>query len=89
MKTLALLVLAGASCTVFASEQGALEGSQQQPKVEQYTYAMDLDIARVVARTPTSHECGVVPAQMTYEDHQGVLHTIEYREMGDGCSNDG
>ena len=31
--------------------------------------------------------CEVVPAQMVYEDSQGKQHTLEYRVMGNGCSN--
>ncbi|MGP5464669.1 DUF2790 domain-containing protein, partial [Pseudomonas helleri] len=29
----------------------------------------------------------VVPARMVYEDSQGIKHTLEYRVMGNGCSN--
>jgi len=25
--------------------------------------------------------------QMTYEDHQGQRHTLQYSVMGNGCSN--
>jgi len=46
---------------------------------------MKLDIARVVATTPTS--CGVMPAQMTYEDSNGDLNILEYRAAGTGCRN--
>ena len=59
----------------------------QQPAVEQYTYATDLDIANVISVTPAADVCDVVPAQMIYEDHQGQRHILEYRVMGNGCSN--
>ena len=59
----------------------------QQPAVEQYTYATDLDIANVISVTPAADVCEVVPAQMIYEDHQGQRHILEYRVMGNGCSN--
>jgi len=31
--------------------------------------------------------CEVVPAQMVYEDSHGMQHPLEYRVMGNGCSN--
>ena len=55
--------------------------------VEHYTYATDLDVAKVISVTPTADVCEVVPAQMIYEDHQGQRHILEYRIMGNGCSN--
>ncbi|MBO4966611.1 MAG: DUF2790 domain-containing protein, partial [Pseudomonas sp.] len=57
------------------------------PVVEHYTYATDLDIAKVISVSPAADVCEVVPAQMTYEDHQGQRHILEYRVMGNGCSN--
>ncbi|MFW5198267.1 DUF2790 domain-containing protein, partial [Pseudomonas aeruginosa] len=52
-----------------------------------YRYGMKLDIARVVATTPTDSSCGVMPAQMTYEDSNGDLNILEYRAAGTGCRN--
>jgi hypothetical protein len=48
---------------------------------------MELDVARVISISNDNHECAVGPAWMTFEDHQGLRHTVEYRQMGDGCSN--
>jgi len=87
MKALALLVISGLSGMVAAAELPAAAGSQGQPAVEQYNYSMHLDIARVVRLDEIPNVCGVVPVQMTYQDHQGELHTIEYSVMGNGCSN--
>jgi hypothetical protein len=46
---------------------------------------MNLDIKRVINLSTIPNVCEVVPATMTYEDHQGQVHTIQYRAMGEGC----
>lgn len=58
-----------------------------QPAVEQYSYSSHLDIAKVIHMDPVPDVCEVVPVQMTYLDHQGQQHVMEYRVMGNGCSN--
>lgn len=83
MKRLIALALIGFSTLAAADELQVA----QQPAVEQYTYATDLDIANVISVTPSADVCDVVPAQMIYEDHQGQRHILEYRVMGNGCSN--
>ncbi len=83
MKRLIALALIGFSTLAAADELQVA----QQPAVEQYTYATDLDIANVISVTPSADVCEVVPAQMIYEDHQGQRHILEYRVMGNGCSN--
>ena len=84
MKRLIALALIGFSTLAAADE---LQVAQQQPAVEHYTYATDLDIAKVISVSPAADVCEVVPAQMIYEDHQGQRHILEYRVMGNGCSN--
>ena len=84
MKTLIALFMAGFSCLSMAAEQVAQ--NQEQAAVEQYNYSTHLDIAKVVSRSEVPDTCGAVPAQMTYEDHQGQRHTVEYQVMGNGCS---
>ncbi|MBG8558752.1 DUF2790 domain-containing protein [Pseudomonas qingdaonensis] len=83
MKTLLALVLVGVSSFALADE---VKTAAAQPLVEQYDYSTNLDIARVISLSTLPNVCEVVPATMTYEDHQGQRHTIEYRAMGDGCS---
>lgn len=83
MKTLLALVLVGVSSFALADE---FKTAAAQPVVEQYDYSTNLDIARVISLSTLPNVCEVVPATMTYEDHQGQRHTIEYRAMGDGCS---
>jgi hypothetical protein len=59
-----------------------------QPAVEQYGYSSHLDIAKVIHLDPVPDDvCAVVPAQMTYLDHQGQEHVMQYSVMGNGCSN--
>ncbi|MEE4461482.1 DUF2790 domain-containing protein [Azotobacter chroococcum] len=87
MKALALLALAGVSCMVVAEEQSTPAHTQESLEVERYEYAMDLDIARVIESPEIPDVCQVVPVQMTYEDHQGKRHVLEYLVMGKGCSN--
>ena len=45
-----------------------------------------MEISTVVSQSEVPDVCGVVPAQMTYIDHQGQQHTMEYQVMGNGCS---
>ncbi|WP_339429934.1 DUF2790 domain-containing protein [Pseudomonas taetrolens] len=83
MKCLIALALIGFSTLAAADKLKVAE----QLEVEHYTYATDLDIAKVISVSPAADVCDVVPAQMTYEDHQGQRHILEYRIMGNGCSN--
>ncbi|MNF71816.1 hypothetical protein D3C84_537750 [compost metagenome] len=80
MKAFALLALAGLSALALAEEPA-------EAAIEQYHYGMKLDIAKVISRSDIPDVCGIVPAYMTYEDHQGNVHRLEYRVFGQGCSN--
>lgn len=86
MKALTLLALAGLTPFVFAAEQ-ADTTARGEPPVEVYTYGMEVDVARVIATTDVSQICGVTPSIMTYEDHQGRVHRLEYRVLGGGCTD--
>jgi len=83
MKALLVLVL-GSLCG--AAMAGEAKDAEQIP-VEQYSYSQHLDIARVISMSEVPIVCEVVPARMTYEDSQGQKHILEYRVMGNGCSN--
>lgn len=67
------------------ARQKAMQARQDAPspaqvaEAKQYTYGMDLDIAEVVAVTPLSTDCGVIPVQMRYKDSFGEEQAIEYR----------
>ena len=83
MKALLILALVGMSSLAFADE---VKTATNQPAVEQYDYSTNPDIKRVISLSTIPNVCEVVPATMTYEDHQGQVHTIQYRAMGEGCS---
>ena len=83
MKQLIALLMAGMATVAMASETT----HPSQPAVEHYSYGSKLDIAKVIHLSTIPKVCEVVPAQMTYEDHQGQRHILEYRIMGNGCSN--
>ncbi|UCL89857.1 DUF2790 domain-containing protein [Pseudomonas sp. HS-18] len=57
----------------------------QIAEAKQYTYGMNLDIAEVVAVTPMSTDCGVVPVQLRYKDSSGEEQAIEYRTERVAC----
>lgn len=84
MKALLVLVLGGL-CSAAMADEVAQAGEQIQ--VEQYNYSQQLDIAHVISMSEVPNVCEVVPARMTYEDSQGHRHILEYRVMGNGCSN--
>lgn len=85
MKALLVLVL-GSVCGAAMADEVANNGAEQIP-VEQYSYSQHLDIAKVISMSEIPNVCEVVPARMTYEDSQGHKHILEYRVMGNGCSN--
>lgn len=86
MKALLIVALVGASSFAFADQATPPASGAQAPVVEQYDYATNLDIKRVISLSTIPNVCEVVPATMTYEDHQGRVHTLQYRAMGEGCS---
>ncbi|MGW8462532.1 DUF2790 domain-containing protein [Pseudomonas sp. CLCA07] len=84
----ALLVLALSSlCATTMADEAPTDVAQQQPAVEQYTYATHLDIAKVVSMSEVPNVCEVVPMKMEYEDSKGQRHILNYSVMGNGCSN--
>lgn len=86
MKVLLALMMAATSGFALATETAEAADAQSQPALEHYSYSSKLDIARVIDQTPIPAVCAVVPRQMTYEDHQGHRHTVEYLVMGNGCT---
>ena len=86
MKALLVLALSSVCLTAMAEEVNT-QAAHPQPAVEQYSYSSELDIAKVISMSEIPNVCEVVPAQMVYEDSQGMKHTLEYRVMGNGCSN--
>lgn len=83
---LMVMALSSFSVAVMAAETTAT-AVNSTPPVEEYTYTTHLDIAKVVSMSEIPNVCKVVPARMTYEDSKGVEHVLEYRVMGNGCTN--
>lgn len=81
MKPLLILALVGMSSLALADEAAPAQALAATP----YTYSTNLDIKRVIHLSTIPNVCAVVPATMTYEDHQGQVHTIGYRVLGEGC----
>ena len=51
-------------------------------------FFVHLDVAKVLSSTDTYGQCGVVPAQLRYLDHQDREHVLDYQVQGTGCAND-
>ncbi|MGC5701302.1 DUF2790 domain-containing protein [Pseudomonas sp. NFXW11] len=84
----ALLVLALSSlCATAMADEIPTDVANQQVAVEEYSYSTDLDIAKVISMSEVPEVCEVVPARMEYEDSKGQRHILQYRVMGNGCSN--
>ncbi|KAA8702310.1 MULTISPECIES: DUF2790 domain-containing protein [Pseudomonas] len=88
MKALLVMALASLCATAALADEIPTDvASQSTAVVEEYTYSTDLDIAKVVSMSSIPNVCEVVPARMEYEDHQGQRHILNYKVMGNGCSN--
>lgn len=86
MKALIVLALSSLCATAMADDL-ATDAANQQAPVEAYTYSSHPDIHKVISTSTIPDVCEVVPAQMVYEDSHGARHIMEYRVMGNGCSN--
>ncbi len=86
-KALALLALAGVSCMAAADGLPASANRPKSLEVEHYSYGMHPDIARVIKTSTVASTCHAEPARLTYEDHHGQRHVMEYLTMGSGCTN--
>ena len=51
-------------------------------------FFVHLDVAKVLSSTDTHGQCGVVPAQLRYLDHQDRVHVLDYQVQDTGCTND-
>mgnify|MGYP006154390297 FL=1 len=66
-----------------AMDNYALQQGKNPPVIKDYAYGMPLDVVKVVNVSRPIKSCGVVPAQMTYEDAKGQLTTLRYTVAGD------
>lgn len=66
------VVLASVAATAGAATQA------DESAIEQYRYGMHLDVAKVMSVKQLDDSCGVVPAVMTYRDHNGNVQQVSY-----------
>jgi hypothetical protein len=85
MNSRVLLVSSALVCATFSGF--ALADTTTQP-VRSYQYGMVLHVGKVIALTePTTLECEVITARMTYIDKQSGKPTeLAYRKLSDACS---
>ena len=88
MKALVVMALSSLCATAALADEAPTElAGQNAPIVEDYTYSTHLDVAKVLSMSEVPNVCEVVPAKMEYEDSQGQRHILNYKIMGNGCSN--
>tara|TARA_Y100001938_G_scaffold67468_1_gene93619 strand:+ start:1407 stop:1667 length:261 start_codon:yes stop_codon:yes gene_type:complete len=84
MKTRPLFAIALTTLSLGASLTSVAHGAQATP----YRYGQDLDIAKVIAiEVPSSPQCEVVTAKMTYRNSAGEVHLLDYEQLSSVCSN--
>ncbi|WP_283188338.1 DUF2790 domain-containing protein [Pseudomonas sp. PMCC200344] len=72
-----------ATGSAFAATQTA------EPVIHDKTgFFVHLDIAKDISSNIITQECGIVPAQLIYLDHQGRKHVLDYQVQGMGCIGD-
>jgi hypothetical protein len=72
-----------ATGSAFADTQTA------EPVIHDKTgFLVHLDIAKDLSSNIITQECGIVPAQLVYLDHQGRKHELDYQVHGMGCIGD-
>lgn len=48
-------------------------------------FYVPVEVAKVLSMTDLNGNCGIVPAQFNYLDHQGREHQLDYQVQGVGC----
>ncbi|MCS7567061.1 DUF2790 domain-containing protein [Pseudomonas aeruginosa] len=90
MKTLiAAIAMTFASCS-FADQPGGGVDSAPNHDVTPYAYGLKLDVAKIISMSSEDADsCGVIPATITYVDHQGQTHTVKYQKYSNSsqCNN--
>jgi len=78
-----------AACLITVLSAGAMPAmAQSSATSETYSYGTQLDISQVISLTEnSSHNCGLVDAQMTYLDSEGKQRVLTYRKLSATCSD--
>ncbi|MGF6514158.1 hypothetical protein ABH912_001624 [Pseudomonas sp. BT76 TE3572] len=72
-----------ATGSAFADTQTA------EPVIHDKTgFFVEVDIAKDLSSNIITQDCGIVPAQLIYLDHQGRKHVLDYQIHGMGCIGD-
>jgi hypothetical protein len=81
LATFGTLVFATVSAFAYADQDAV------QLPITPYNYAMNLDVAQVIAMDePDPAQCQVVEAHMTYSTTAGNLQRISYQKFAQSCS---
>lgn len=56
------------------------------PDAQTARTGVPLDVAKTISISDTSQACGVVQAEMVYQDSKGVRQIATYLVQGGGCS---
>lgn len=75
MQTAIALFLSVAAGAAFAANDGQTART-----------GLPLDVAKTISISDTSQACGIVQAEMVYEDSNGARHVATYLVEGGGCS---
>lgn len=88
MKALLVMALSSLCATAALAEEAPTDVASQQTVVPvEYTYGTELDVVKVLSMSNIPDVCEVVPARMEYLDSHGQRHILDYKVMGNGCSN--
>lgn len=83
-----LLALAFAALLATGSAVAADTATATDVIRDKTGFFVHLDVAKVLSSTDTYGQCGIVPAQLRYLDHQDREHVLDYQVQGIGCASD-
>ncbi|POA21906.1 DUF2790 domain-containing protein [Pseudomonas sp. FW300-N1A1] len=79
-----LLAIAALTCTGYA---GLVLADTAPSQAVSYHYGMALHVNKVLSMTePTTTDCKVVTAEMTFIDNAGKQESIRYQKLSEACS---
>ena len=74
---------------LLATSSAHADTQTAEPVIHDKTgFFVHLDIAKDLSSNIITQDCGIVPAQLIYLDHQGRKHVLDYQVQGMGCIGD-
>lgn len=74
---------------LLATSSAVADTQTAEPVIHDKTgFFVHLDIAKDLSSNIITQDCGIVPAQLVYLDHQGRKHVLDYQVQGMGCIGD-